>query len=392
MKIVQVSDIHLGFALNEYSLYEDQIHLLCELEAKLKEVKPDVILVPGDIFDSSQPKDDALKLYDQFINVLASSPNVKAVFITQGNHDPKELLRTYKDQLRKLNIYVASKFDGLRAYPVDDEYGTVNFYLLPYIRPSVLIGADGFLPMEERDTIKSYADAVEYILCHTEVDKSVRNVLLCHQWIEGALKSDTERSYVGGSEEIPKNVFCDYDYVAVGHLHNAKTITYEDTTIRYSGTPMPYSFQEAKSKRSITVTELKAKGVSPVIDEVEMSPLHILKEIKGTYTELLSDSMKELYTKEGNNYLLRIVVTDNDLISDVRKSLKNIYHNMVTFDRDTHFDSVSKIEIKTAEELRNMDPMEVFEDLFRTVMNCEMTDEEKTMAKDIIDDIFKKEA
>ena len=392
MRIVQIADTHLGISINEYSLYIDQLHFLNTLRERLKEIKPEVILVSGDVFDSSQPKDDALKLYDEFINVLAASPEVKAVFIIQGNHDPREFLRTYTEQLRKLHIYVTSKFDGLKGYPVEDEYGTVIFYPLPYIRPSVLTGAEGFLQESERDNIKSYADAVTYILQHTEVDQSVRNVLLCHQWIEGALKSDTERSYVGGSEEIPKDIFGDYDYVAVGHLHNAKTIKSGNTVIRYSGTPVPYSFQEAKTKRSISLVELGPKGTELQLTEIEIVPLHQLRELKGSYTELLSDSLRDTYAQGGNNYLLRIVLTDTNLVSDVRQSLKNLYPNMIAFDRETHLDNVTNTEIKTIEELTQLDPMEAFTDLYRQALHMDMTEEERVLAQEIIESIFKKGA
>lgn len=388
MKLLHLSDLHFGKRFGEYDLQDEQNFMLKQLEQIIEQERPTVVVVAGDIYDSHEPTDGAIELFNDFVNMLSGAPSIQQVFITRGNHDPRTMLKLFSKVLQaKANITIVSEFSGLEPYTLQDEHGAVDFYLLPYIKPSILFTAPDYITETEQKDIKSTDDAIRFIMEHTSVDTERRNVLLCHQWVSGGTKGDTERMYIGGSEEVAKEAFTKFDYVALGHLHNSQTMQYGNTTFRYPGTLQPYSFTEAKTERTVTLIELGQKGTAPKIKELPIAQPHQYVELHDTYANLLSQAMVTKYACEP--YLLRLVVTDNDLQDNVHQSLKLAYgEHLISFDQNSYVNK-NNITIKSIEEIQQIKPFDAFQDLFRQVYGTDMNEEEASYMQTLIDSVLK---
>ena len=374
MKFVHLSDLHLGKRVNEFSMIEDQRYILKEILTIINDVKPDGVLIAGDVYDRSVPSEDAMKLWDEFLISLAEKK--MPVYAISGNHDSAIRFSDHSTLVETTGIHLSPEFNGsVKHYTMEDKDGPVNIYLLPFIKPATV---RGFFPDDE---IGDYTDACRVVIKHMDINTDERNILVAHQMIIGSTRCESEEVSVGGLDGVDVEVFDDFDYVALGHLHGKQKIGRE--TVRYCGTPLKYSFSEKDHKKSVTIVELKAKG-EVLIGEVPLVPERDLREIKGTYAELM---LKENY--EGTNtedYIHAVLTDENDVIDAVSK-LRIVYPNLMKLSYDNKRTQRQQV-VTDAENVEKKSPLELFEEFYEKQNNQEMTEEQKKLAQELIESIW----
>ncbi len=373
MKFIHISDLHLGKRFNEQSLIEDQKYILGKIIEVVDNEKPNGVLIAGDVYDKSVPSAEAVMLFDDFLNSLAKRS--VQVFIISGNHDSAERMSFGSNLMEQSGVHIARVYNGvIPKYTLTDEYGEVCVHLLPFIKPS------NVKPFFDNE-IKTYTDAIRVALSNAEIDKDKRNILVTHQFVTGASRSESEEISVGGTDNVDASVFEDFDYVALGHIHGPQNCGSEK--IRYCGTPLKYSFSEAKDEKSVTVVELNEKN-SLIIRTIPLTPLHDMVEIKGKFEDIMSKSFYENTTYE-NDYV-RVTLTDEDDILDAIGKLRTVYHNILRLDYD-NLRTKAITEIDTA-DVDNKSPYELFSELFAMQNGQEMSQEQADLVKSLIEKIW----
>lgn len=371
MKIIHLSDLHLGKRLNEYSLLEDQQHILLSIIGIIKEEKPDAVLIAGDVYDKAVASTEAITLFNSFL-VRLSELDTQA-FIISGNHDSPERLTSYSELLIDC-IHIAPVYDGsVRPIMLSDEYGEVGIYMLPFVKPAhVSRYAEGV-------EIKSYTDALACAIDKMDIDESRRNVLITHQFVTGAQRTESEEISVGGTDNVDAGVFEPFDYVALGHLHAAQNCGKE--TVRYCGTPLKYSFSEAKHTKSVTIVELLEKG-SVKVRTKELVPLHDLVELKGSYDEITNKAFYDGTTYQQD--YTHITLTDEQDIPDAIGKLRTIYRHLMKLDYD-NMRTRSSAEITADEKAAEKSPLELFSEFYEKQNNQLMSDEQTRFITEMIE-------
>lgn len=374
MKFVHLSDLHLGKRVNEFSMIEDQRYILKEILTIIKDVKPDGVLIAGDIYDRTVPSEDAMRLWDEFLVSLAEKKI--PVFAISGNHDSAIRFSDHGALVETTGIHLSPEFNGsVNSYTLEDKYGPVNIYLMPFVKPAIV---RGFFPDEE---IKDYTDACDVVIKHMNVNTKERNLLIAHQMIIGSARCESEEVSVGGLDGVDVKVFRDFDYVALGHLHGKQHI--EREAVRYCGTPLKYSFSEKDHKKSVTIVELNEKG-KVSIDEVLLVPKHDMREIRGTYAELMS---KENYEGTNTDDYIHAVLTDENDVIDAMAKLRVVYPNLMKLNYDNKRTRTQQV-VTDAENIENKSPLELFEEFYEKQNNQSMTEEQKKLSQELIESIW----
>ena len=378
MKLIHLSDIHLGKRVNEFSMLEDQAHILKKILAVVDEEKPNGVLIAGDVYDKSVPSTEAVQLFDDFLVRLAKRK--LPVFIISGNHDSPERLSFANRLIDAVGIHLAPVYNGVvEPITLSDEYGPVNVYMLPFIKPAHV---RGFFPDTE---ITGYSDAVAAAIGRMNIDKTQRNVLITHQFVTGAQRSDSEELSVGGTDNIGAEVFCDFDYVALGHIHGPQNM--DSGRIRYCGSPLKYSFSEAAQQKSVTVAELKEKGALE-IHTVPLIPRRDMVELKGSYQQL---TLREFY--ENTTYqedYTHITLTDEEDIPDAVAKLRAVYHNLMKLDYDNTRTRHSAA-ISGAENVETRSPIDLFAEFYELQNGLPMSAEQTELVASLIEKIWEGE-
>ena len=378
MKLIHLSDIHLGKRVNEFSMLEDQAHILKKILAVVDEEKPNGVLIAGDVYDKSVPSTEAVQLFDDFLVGLAERK--LPVFIISGNHDSPERLSFANRLIDAVGIHLAPVYNGVvEPITLSDEYGPVNVYMLPFIKPAHV---RGFFPDTE---IAGYSDAVAAAIGRMNIDKTQRNVLITHQFVTGAQRSDSEELSVGGTDNIGAEVFCDFDYVALGHIHGPQNM--DSGRIRYCGSPLKYSFSEAAQQKSVTVAELKEKGTLE-IHTVPLIPRRDMVELKGSYQQL---TLRESY--ENTTYqedYTHITLTDEEDIPDAVAKLRTVYHNLMKLDYDNTRTRHSAA-ISGAENVETRSPIDLFAEFYELQNGLPMSAEQTELVAALIEKIWEGE-
>ncbi len=377
MKIIHLSDLHLGKRVNEFSMMQEQENAIEQIIKITRDEKPDAVIIAGDVYDKSQPSAEAVRLFDRLICGL--SDICAHVFVISGNHDSAERIAFGGRIMERGGVHLSPVYDGkTEPHTLRDEYGEVDFFMLPFIKPSHVRAV-----FEDPD-ISSYTDAVRCAVEAMRVRPDHRSVLITHQFVTGAGTCDSEEISVGGSDNVDASVFEPFDYVALGHIHGPQHIGRE--TIRYCGTPLKYSFSEENHKKSVTIVELKEKGDAR-ISTVPIVPIHDMRSIKGKYDELMS---REFYEGTRKDDYLRVTLTDERDIPNAVSRLRTVYPNIMRLDYDNSRSRAGAAELKAAEaELRT--PAELFAELFKKQNNKEMTDEQKEILGGMIEKIWEGE-
>ena len=374
MKLIHLSDLHLGKRVNEFSMLEDQAFILQEILRIIDEEQPQAVLLAGDIYDKSVPSGEAVQLFDGFLWELSSRK--LQVFVISGNHDSPERLSFGGRLMEGSGIHLSPVYSG-KVEPVvlEDAYGPVNVYLLPFLKPAHV---RRYFPEEE---IGTYTEALGKAVEALEIHKEQRNVLVTHQFVTGASRSDSEEISVGGSDNVDASVFDDFDYVALGHIHGPQNIG--SPRIRYCGTPLKYSFSEAGQQKSVTVAELKEKGTLEVAAR-PLTPLRDLREIRGSYLEVTAKSFYEGRNRED---YLHITLTDEEDVPDGAAKLRVIYPNLMRLDYD-NARTRSRNLPEGAEEPAAKPPLELFEEFYERQNNQPMTEEQIRFSRELMETIW----
>lgn len=375
MKLMHLSDLHIGKRVNEFSMLEDQAYILTQILQIIDQEKVEGVLISGDVYDKAVPSAEAVQLFDDFLVRLASR-SLK-VFIISGNHDSAERIAFGAKLMDKSGIYMSPVYNGIiEPITLEDAYGPLNFYLLPFIKPA-------HVRRYFDDEIITYTDALRVAVENMKMDPTQRNILLTHQFVTGALRSDSEEISVGGSDNVDAEVFKEFDYVALGHIHRAQKCVYDH--IRYCGTPLKYSFSEAKDQKSVTIIDIKAKG-DLEMNAIPLTPKRDMVELKGTYEQL---TFKEFY--ENTSYqqdYVHITLTDEEDILDVLSKLRVIYQNLMKLDYDNQR-TRHHSEISGASDVTLKSPYEHFEDFYTQINGQPLNDEQQSYIQKMMEEIWR---
>ena len=379
MKLIHLSDLHLGKRVNEFSLLEDQQYILTEILQIIDREAPDGVLIAGDVYDKPVPSAEAVALLDDFL-VRLSGRKLRT-FVISGNHDSPERMAFGGRLMAGSGVHLAPVYDG-RVEPITltDQYGPVNLYLLPFVKPAHV---RRWFPQRE---IATYTDALATAIEAMGVDTAARNVLVTHQFVTGAVRCDSEEVSVGGADNVDVSVFAPFDYVALGHIHGPQRV--ERETVRYCGTPLKYSFSEAGQQKSVTVVELGAKG-NVAVRTVPLTPMRDMVELKGTYETL---TLRDFY--EGAGYpgdYVHITLTDEDDIPDAVSKLRVIYPNLMKLDYDNTRTRAGGA-IDSPEDRRDKSPLELLEEFYEKQNGRPMAEAQRDFARDLMERIWEGEA
>ena len=378
---MHLADLHLGKRVNGFSMMEDQEYLLNRILEIMEEEQPDGLLIAGDVYDKTIPPAEAVRLMDDFLTAVAAKH--VPVFLISGNHDSAERVAFGHQLMQGSGIWISPVYDGIiRHHTLEDRWGEVNIYLIPFLRPSVV---RSFFPDVE---IEDYTDALRTIIEDLQVDTSRRNVVLAHQFVTaaGALPEtcDSEQLSVGGLDRVDGSVFSPFDYTALGHLHGPQRVGSE--TIRYAGSPLKYSFSELHQKKSVTVAELRAKGETE-IRQIPLQPRREMIELRGTFEEILEEARKkgELQTD-----YYHMILTDETDVVDALSRLREYYPNIMLLDYDNRRTRSQK-EVEQLDRVEERTPGELFAALYEQQNGQEMDSDRKEYLDGLIREIWEEQ-
>ena len=372
MRFLHLSDLHLGKRVCEFSMLDDQRYILEQILSLLDSHPVDAVLLAGDLYDKPVPPAEAVRLLDWFLTEL--SRRELPVFAISGNHDSADRVAFGSALLAESRVYVSPVFSGPpEPITLTDAHGPVDLYLLPFLKPAMVRHVWPDAPIE------SYNDALACVLDHCSPDPARRSVLVAHQFVAGAASCESEEPSVGGIDWVDASLFDKFDYVALGHLHSPQKVGRD--TLRYCGTPLKYSFSEAKDRKSVTVVELAKKGTVSY-QTIDLIPQHDLVELRGTYAEL---TLKSFY--EGTTWpedYTHITLTDEEDIPDAIGKLRTVYHRLMKLDYDNRR-TRSSVEISGATDIESKSPLELFSDFYELQNNQPMNPEQFEYMKSLIE-------
>jgi len=377
MKFFHLSDLHIGKTVNGFSMIEEQKNVFAQIISHIKSIKPSAIIFAGDIYDRAVPSVEAVQVFDNFLTELCE--NNIAIMLISGNHDSPERINYASRLLSDRNIFFYGIFDGsLKKIVLNDEYGEINFYLMPFIKPLSAVGLFGEREME------SYDELISYVIKKADIDFSCRNVLVSHQFYSKAgliaIRSDSEQNPVGSLDAVDADIIKNFDYAALGHLHGRQEAG--SPHICYSGSPLKYSFSEWRHEKSISLIEIKEKG-NLKIEFLPLNPIHQMREIRGKIDDLISKKVSEA---EGKNDYLRAILIDEEEIIDPMGKLRSVYPNIMSLDfENSRITPDQFTEEKYSGE--SLTPYQMFEEFFLDTMGSTMSSGQKKIVQDLLERI-----
>lgn len=376
MKLFHIADLHIGKRVNEYNMIEDQKYILDQILQILDSEKSDGVLIAGDVYDKSQPSAEAVELLDDFLTKLNKSGH--PVYMISGNHDSVERLSFGNRIMQRNGLHISGVFDGvLHKIPLEDEHGPFNIYLLPFLKPAMV------KPFFDQP-IESYEQAVNVVISSANIDTKQRNVLVAHQFVvHGTQKpeqSESESSSVGGLDNVDVSMFDPFDYVALGHLHRPQRIGRD--TVRYGGSPLKYSFSEARHQKSISLLEFGVKGELKIC-QFPLVPLHDMREIKGPIEQLLKVGRENLCSSAD---YIHATLTDEEEIYDALGQLRQVYPNLMVLDFENRRTSqIISSQIADYEDIAKSSPLELFATFYDMQNNNELSVEQVGVMEQIFE-------
>lgn len=373
MRLLHCSDLHLGKRVHECSMTEEQRHILKQIASIAVAQQVDGIIIAGDLYDKLVPSIEAVGLLDEFLTSLWEQH--LPVYLISGNHDSPERLSFGTQLLEQNDVYLAGVFTGKAQHlSLQDAYGALELYLLPFIKPAVV---RSFYPEE---SIETYEDAVRVALSHSDIDPQKRNVLVAHQFVTNngrePERSDSETLSVGALDQVDVSLFDGFDYVALGHIHGPQKIGRE--TVRYCGSPLKYSFSEWRHKKSVTIVELKEKGIVS-LEQISLQPIHDLREIRGTLSSLLQP---EVVAQGDPQDYLRVILTDEIPPYDPLGQLRQVYPNLLRLDFERN-EAAAMESITAAQDVEEKTIMELFSDFYEMANDRSMNEAERAVMEQI---------
>ena len=411
MKFLHLADLHIGKRVCEYSMLDDQVHILGEVLKVVDAERPDAVLIAGDVYDKPVPGAEAVAVLDDFL-VKLSATGVK-VFVVSGNHDSAERIAFGARLMQGTGVYMSPVYSGaFEPVTLQDVSGEVDVWMLPFVRPATVRAC--LTSDEERVQVTDYTIALRSAISQMKFTEGRRNVLVAHQFVTGAETTEGAEECVGGLENVDASVFEKFDYVALGHIHKPQNVLKgDDGTVRarYCGTPLKYSQSEAAHKKSITVVELGAAvnagdavavagdlfavaGMRAALQirEIPLTPLHDVREIRGTFAELVSEGFRSAQIAAGQKLddYIYVKLTDENDVLDAAQKLRGIYPNLMMLEYDNERTNNQKITVNV-EKVEKKSPMQLFGDFFGEMNGRDMNDEESEFVQSIIDGIWEGE-
>lgn len=333
MRFFHLSDLHLGIKLYEHDLLDDQKAILNEIVALTRQYQPDAVVFAGDIYDRSVPPVEAVALFDDFMTQLrAALPNGEIMLIS-GNHDSAQRLDVFRSELSDRGIHMIGnppmqKGETIERVTLTDDFGAVNFYLLPFVRPGMVRNV---VDTKENGDNLSYPEAFSRLLALSPLNPDERNVLVSHQFFlpDGGDAANIERAenevkQVGNVDAIPASLIADFDYGALGHIHKPMKVGSE--TLRYCGTPMPYSLSEENQQKGILMVEMGAKGdVQTTV--LPLHPVHQVRKLRATREALLSGASEDFVS-------ICVMGAEATEMVGLRELLRERYPNLLELRRE----------------------------------------------------------
>ena len=384
MKILHLADLHIGKIVLEQSMLEDQKYMLNQIVEKIKEENIELVLISGDVYDRSVPPSDAVTCLSNFLKVLIKDLKLKVCMIA-GNHDSKERLGFGSEIFADDGLFISANYNGsLDKIELEDEYGKINVYMLPYIKP---VEVRGFF--EEKE-ISTYHDAVKAVIEKEEINKNERNIILSHQFVtagnEEPERSDSETLTLGGTENVDVSCYKDFDYVALGHIHGPQRIGRD--TARYAGTMLKYSFSEVNQKKSLAVIEFKEKEFLD-INLTSLKPIRDMRVIKGPIEELIKE---ENYKGTNREDYIRAIITNEEPVYDAIGQIKKVYPNTLRLDiENSKMNSSIEKELSNLDNIKKKDEVELFNEFYNFQHNQNLNETQLDIVKEVVKEV-KKEA
>ena len=375
MKIIHLADLHIGKRVNEFSMIDDQKYILNQILKIIDKEKPDAVIIAGDVYDKQVPSIEAVELLDSFISDI--SKRKTTTFIISGNHDSAERLAFGSSLMAMGKIYISPVYNGkISKYTLKNDFGSANFYLLPFVKPNHV---KRFFPDEK---IESYTDAIKVVVDNLKLDTSEINILIAHQFVTGASRTESEEISVGGLDNVDASVFEDFDYVALGHIHRPQKIGTE--RIRYCGTPLKYSFSEVNDTKSVSIIEINSKEDFN-LRTIPLIPKRDMRKIRGTYEELTT---KNSYENTNTDDYIHVTLTDEFNVADAIQKLRVIYKNIMKLEYDNMRTRESRKINLDDMVIENKNPLEIFSEFYKLQNNKEMNDEQKEIIKKIMEEVW----
>lgn len=379
MKLMHLSDLHLGKRLNEFSLLEDQSFILQQLVELVRSEQPDCVLLAGDIYDKPVPPAEAVTLFDDFLNKLAQ---LTTVCVTSGNHDSAERLAFGAQLMREGGVHFCGLYTGEpQCVTLQDAYGSVHIYLLPFLKPAHVRHC---LPPTEAEQVTTYHEALRCAVERLHINVAERNVLVAHQFVTGAQTAGSEAVNVGGVDNIGAEVFAAFDYTALGHIHRAQNVGSE--RVRYSGTPLKYSFAEWQQEKSVTLVELGEKG-SVSVTALPLAPLRDLRKLRGSYEELMSREFYDELPKDSDGLLrdfYHLTLTDEEDVPDAVQKLRSVYKNLLQLEYDNKRTRTDNA-IEGAERVVEKSPLELMEEFYQLQNNQALSEKQRAYLQGLLE-------
>lgn len=370
MKLLHLSDLHIGKIVNEMNMLDDQRYILNQILDIVKSEKPTAVLIAGDVYDKSVPSAEAVEVYDEFITALASIKT--QVHIISGNHDSPERLGCCSRLISSNKVYIDGVFTGrAEKYTLQDENESVNIYTLPFIKPA---NVRAYYKDEE---INSYTQAVKVVLDNSNIDPDKLNVLVAHQFVTNGgemERTDSEATSVGGIDNVNADVFDSFNYVALGHLHAKQSI---ENRIVYCGSPLKYSKSECRNKKSIIMLEIANGEISKT--EIPLTPLHDMRVIKGKLKELTENPVGNT-----DDYIFAELIDENEPL-DAIGHLRSVYPNIMGMNYNNRRTAQSaEVRLKA---MGTKSSIELFEEFYKLQNGDDLSTEQKEIVQNILKEL-----
>ncbi len=379
MKILHTGDWHLGKLVHNLHMTKDQKHVLLQLFSLIKKEKPDVIIIAGDLYDRSVPPTEAVDLLDEVLTEIVINQKTKVIIIA-GNHDSPGRVGFAKKMLSDNGLFMIGNLTKeITPIPIQDTFGTVNFYPIPFAEPIVV------RELKKDDSIISHDDAMKAILepITTNFPKNSRNVCIAHAFIMGTATLETSESErplsVGGSENVNVDYFKDFNYVALGHLHQPQKVKYDH--IRYAGSLLKYSFSEARQKKSVTIIEMDKDG-GLTVDQHHLEPQRDMRIIKGELQDLLN---KNTYSETNTDDYIMAVLSDQGALVDPMASLRAVYPNILRLEKEDYERAAGENKTSASGRFTEKNSLELFEEFYENISGENFDKEKSEVVEKIIE-------
>lgn len=374
MRFIHLSDLHIGKRVNEFSMLEEQEYILGKILNIIDDENVDCVIIAGDVYDKSVPSAEAVQVFDKFLYNI-SKRDIK-VFVISGNHDSAERIAFGSNIMDKSGVYMSPVYDGnIKSVKLQDKYGNINVFMIPFIKPAHV------RRYFENKNIETYTDMMRAVIGTINTDFKERNIIITHQFVTGATRCESEEISVGGSDNIDADVFENFDYVALGHIHGPQYISRE--TIRYCGTPLKYSFSEIRHNKSVTIVDMNEKG-NINIKKIPLKPKRDMREIRGNFEDI---TKKEYYEKINRNDYMHIILTDENDINDAIGKLRVVYPNIMKLDYDNKR-TRSEFTLEALEDVKDRNPVDLFSEFYESQNGQTMSDEQREFILKLTEEIW----